>query len=282
MDVDCTTTTGNRSERDSHASSGGCKGSRTSSGSTSNTDTNCGAIGSSKSDGTGLHDKNSINSSTESGILLENHKNGESNASAVNSNNSASQIAGVDHNSANTPTSVTLSVGEKAATSKDSNLSALAKGQVNNITTVDDANNGGRSSAEAMTTSNKTVVSSTISTVATALSENKTLGNSSVSGAATGDSNTSGHKDTASIASSSSSITPTGLKAGGTKDTNEKNNSNSSETTAGTNATTAATTHVSDCNSVDAMKVEIKEETPDTDVDIPLPPHAISKHLVSA
>ncbi|XP_036225718.2 paired amphipathic helix protein Sin3a isoform X3 [Bactrocera oleae] len=279
MDVDCTTT-GNRSERELHASSGG-KGSRTSSGSTSNTDTNCGATVNSKSDSTGSHDKNSLNSSTENSILLENHKNGESSASAVNSNNSAGQIAVADRNTGNTSASSSLSVGEKATSNKDSNSSSLAKGQVNNITAVDDANNAGRSAAEALTKPNTNVVSSTISTTVTVLSENKTQGNSNVTGAATGE-NTSGHKDIAGMASSSSTITPTVLKAGGIKDANEKNNSNAADNSAGTNAATAASTNASDCNSVDAIKVEIKEESPDMDVDIQLPPHAVSKHLEEA
>uniref|UniRef100_A0A0K8UJE7 Paired amphipathic helix protein Sin3a n=1 Tax=Bactrocera latifrons TaxID=174628 RepID=A0A0K8UJE7_BACLA len=280
MDVDCNTT-GNRSERELHASSSGCKGSRTSSGSTSNTDTNCGAIGNSKSDGAISHDKNSLNSSTDNSILLENLKNGESSASAVNSNNSTGQIEVADHNTGNTSASNILSAGEKATSNKDSNSSSLAKGQVNNINAVDDVHSAGRSSAEAMTKPNSTVASSTTSTTVTVLSENKTQGNSNVTGAATVD-NTCGHKDTAGITSSSNTITPTGLKAGGMKDANEKNNSNAIDTSAGTNVTTATSTHASDCNSVDPIKMEIKEETPDMDVDIQLPPHAVSKHLEEA
>ncbi|XP_011177840.2 uncharacterized protein LOC105209234 isoform X2 [Zeugodacus cucurbitae] len=271
MDVD-SPTTGNRSERELHASSGGNgKVSRTSSGSgsTSNADTNCGAISGAKTDGNGSHDKNSLNSATEGGNLLENHKNGESNASAVNSNNAGQSVAG------DAATTNTLSVSDKATSSKDSNSSALAKGQANNITVVDDAN---RSSAEGMAKS----VSSTISASVTAASENKTLTNSNVSGAAAGDSITSVHKDAAGIALSSNAITQIGLKAVGMKDANEKNNSKAADSTAGTNATTAASTHASDCNSVDAIKVEIKEETPDMDVDIQVPPHAVSKHLDEA
>ncbi|XP_017476361.1 PREDICTED: uncharacterized protein LOC108366452 isoform X1 [Rhagoletis zephyria] len=286
MDVDSLVTS---SRGEMHAAGSGiCKGGRTASGgSTSNTDASSGA-GSSKADGTDPHDKNASTMSSASGNLLENLKSSESTATISISNSTTSTTSGDGNNAAQLPPT-TLSVGEKAPSSKDSNP-ALAKGQVINSNATEDANNGSRTPAEAATNSNTAVVTTTtvLTSTSTALttSENKTKSSCTGISTSSGDNSAAAHKcDTAQVGTPTNATAPTTLKGSATKEANEKTNCTAADTTTAvtnvtsTSASAATLAQPSGSNSLADIKVEIKEEKQDMDVDIQLPPHAISKHL---
>uniref|UniRef100_W8AYZ5 Paired amphipathic helix protein Sin3a n=1 Tax=Ceratitis capitata TaxID=7213 RepID=W8AYZ5_CERCA len=284
MDVDGNAT-GNRSERDLHTNSGGSgKGSRTSSGNTSNADTASGAAGS-KTEGSPT--SHSPTTPPESNNSIENHKNKEtpisSAVSSSNNNTTSNPDAGSKVTTSATPIQ---SVGEKgASTNKDSPTFAKSQNASNNLTTVDADETATTITPNTSPLLVSTTTMSPVSMVSTP--ESKATGRNNLCGASGGgDNNAIAHKgDGAGTATSAHPTTPTTSH----KTNAEKNNSYAADTTTTTGKSLSTTTTatqaqaaVSGCNSIDALKVEIKEETQDMDVDIQLPPHAISKHLDEA